>query len=152
MALEFKLERREPRRAAVIRMKMAQPEIGEKIGPPFGEVFGWLAKNGLPPAGPPFLRLMTLGSPEMDVEVGCPFSGEASGEGRLQVTELPGGEVATTVASGPYSDLPQAHMELAAWIAQQWRTIRGAPWESYLNDPSTEPDPAKWLTEICYPV
>ena len=28
----------------------------------------------------------------------------------------------------------------------------GAPWESYLNDPSDYPDPKDWKTEVFWPL
>ena len=28
----------------------------------------------------------------------------------------------------------------------------GAPWESYITDPTEHPDPKDWKTEVCWPV
>ena len=37
-------------------------------------------------------------------------------------------------------------------MASQGLEGAGAPWEVYVTDPATEPDQAKWRTEIFFPV
>ena len=41
---------------------------------------------------------------------------------------------------------------IEAWIASTGHTASGGPWEIYLTDPSQEPDPSRWLTEVIYPL
>ena len=39
-----------------------------------------------------------------------------------------------------------------AWLTQEKRVPGAQMWEIYLTDPAQEPDPAKWRTQICWPV
>ena len=53
---------------------------------------------------------------------------------------------------GPrYQGLSQTYPALQAWIAEQGRSIGGAPWESYVDDP-TEVSEADLRTEVCWPL
>ena len=39
-----------------------------------------------------------------------------------------------------------------AYLKENNTQAAGAPWEEYVTDPKTEPDTAKWLTRIYFPV
>jgi AraC family transcriptional regulator len=60
--------------------------------------------------------------------------------------------VATTVHAGPYDKLPDAYAAIEQWMEAEGLVAAGAPWESYLNDPSDFPDPKDWKTEVSWPV
>ncbi|MCB9245487.1 MAG: SRPBCC family protein [Flavobacteriales bacterium] len=53
---------------------------------------------------------------------------------------------------GPYEKTGDAHMFLDGYMKENNLELSGAVMEEYITDPSTEPDPAKWLTRIVYPV
>jgi DNA gyrase inhibitor GyrI len=65
---------------------------------------------------------------------------------------LPGGRVASTWHVGSYHELPRTYARLEAWIDEQGYTRRGAAWEIYWTDPGIEPDPAKWRTQVLWPI
>lgn len=65
---------------------------------------------------------------------------------------LPGGFAATTIHNGPYDKLSEAYAAVEQWMATEGLVAAGAPWESYLNDPSDHPDPRDWKTEVFWPV
>lgn len=48
-----------------------------------GEVFGWLAQGGIPPAGPLFYRYWVVGDADraFDLEVGCRLPARSPGTG-----------------------------------------------------------------------
>ena len=50
---------------------------------------------------------------------------------------------------GLESDSDQA--ELLVGDLYQGLEPSGGPWESYLTDPGSTPDPADWRTEVCLP-
>jgi effector-binding domain-containing protein len=53
---------------------------------------------------------------------------------------------------GSYEGSEMAHMAMDKHMMENDIEMTGAPYEVYVTDPSTEPDTAKWLTEIYYPV
>ena len=53
---------------------------------------------------------------------------------------------------GPDERLGETYAELAAWAASEELPLAGYLWESYLSDPSTQPDSEKWQTSISWPL
>ena len=48
--------------------------------------------------------------------------------------------------------LEETYGELMAWAQSEGLDLAGAMWESYLSDPSAEPDPETWQTAVTWPV
>jgi effector-binding domain-containing protein len=72
--------------------------------------------------------------------------------GCLGVIIFQAGKVVKAVHTGDYSGLVNAHMEINEYMQSKNLTMAGNPWESYVTDPMTEKDTAKWVTEIYYPI
>lgn len=72
--------------------------------------------------------------------------------GRVRLGQLPAATVARTVYHGPYEGLGTAWPRLDAWIAAQGRKPGHSPWEVYLTDPQSNPDPTTWRTELDRPL
>ncbi len=95
---------------------------------------------------------------QLDIELGFPVVSALSSDDRISTGVLPAGRYASLVYTGPYDGLVEANAALLDWGAEQglmwdsWAAENGdrfgARLESYLTDPSTEPDPAKWDTEV----
>ena len=69
----------------------------------------------------------------------------------MRAVTLPGGPAATTVHIGPYDDMVAGYRAVAGWITDHGGEAVGDPWEVYFSDPTTQPDPATWRTEIVQP-
>lgn len=70
----------------------------------------------------------------------CP-AGQANGE--------IGGDLCVRVLhTGNYSTLSESYGSALKWIEENGYAIVNAPYELYLSDPRTDPDPADWKTEI----
>ena len=80
--------------------------------------------------------------------VTAPFTGD----GEVAAGELGGGEAAVGMHVGPYDTLHETYSAMQAWIVSQGRRPSSSMWEVYLTDPEQEPDPAKWQTEVYWPV
>lgn len=128
-----------------------------------GEVFDWLARRGVAPAGPPFHRYRAIGDAgaPIDVEAGVPVATPLEGEGRITAGVLPGGAYAVAVHEGHPDLLPEAHEALRAWArdaglrpalrrTEDGREAWGARVESFLTDPAKEARPEAWSIEIAY--
>jgi effector-binding domain-containing protein len=156
------LEHRAAQPYAAVRLKVPIP-FGKTLGPAWGEVGAWLSRQGIQPAGAPFIRYLTTDmSTELDLEVGLPVAAAASSEGAITAGVLPAGKYAVLMYAGPYKGkgLFKATVALLEWARQNgltWktRTIDQVEWwegrlEWYLTDPEAEPDPKKWQTELAF--
>ena len=145
-----------PYLAVTGRVKMATiPEIADR----FDEVFGWLTKHGLEPAGPPFFRYRGL---DMDkglvMEAGVPVESPAAGGGEVQAGVLPAGRYATTTHLGHPDELVDVTRRLLEWAEGKglsWDVepgsegeVWGCRLEHHETDPAVEADMSRWQTRL----
>jgi effector-binding domain-containing protein len=138
--------------AAVIRAEVPMAELPSVFDRGFHEVMTALAAQGAAVAGPPFGYYPRMPSETVEVVVGFPVSGAATADGEVVPFELPGGRAVTAVHVGPYDRLEQTYQELTEWAASEGLQLAEHMWETYLSDPSAEPDPATWRTAITRPL
>ncbi len=157
MLTEPKLEVRKQQPYVGIRSQVAMQELGSVLPPLSGEVFAWLEKKGLQPAGPPLWRYLTVDMErKLEFDVGVPVASAHSGEGRILADFLPAGRYVTALHTGHPDELEQATAVLLAWAENrgiEWK-MDGERWgghvEWYLSDPGIEPDMHKWKTELAF--
>ncbi|MFV2062108.1 MAG: GyrI-like domain-containing protein [Chloroflexota bacterium] len=139
------------RHVASVRESIARNDITEALGRIYREVNEALAKQGVEPNGAPFARYHEFGQ-KVDLEAGLPVASPIVREDEVKPSELPGGPAAVAVHAGPYEGLSTTYDAIEAWMKSTNRSANGGPWEVYLTDPSSEPDPTKWLTQILWPL
>ena len=126
-----------------------------------GEVFGWLDRHGLVPAGPPFFKYNVIDmARELEMEGGVPVATAPDGDDQMVAGVLPAGQYATLIHVGHPSELMAATKVLLDWAAGQGLTWDVTPsedgdrWacrlENYLTDPGQEPDMSKWVTQLAF--
>jgi effector-binding domain-containing protein len=118
----------------------------------FPQVLRVLGEQGAQPAGPPFGFYPRAPTDTVEVVVGFPVASPIVAEGDVVPFELPGGRVVTGTHVGPYEELDTTYEQLVAWVAAENLELGTGMWERYLSDPSAEPDPATWRTEIVWPL
>ena len=154
MEYEIQFSQRDEVPTAVVRQEVPVTEISAFLGGVFGEVIAAISAAGRFPAGPPFARYDFLEVPEgsgpetFAVEAGFPVNAPIEPSGRVEPSLLPGGSAAVTVHEGPYQDVAAAYAALERRMADEGKRPTGAPWESYLDDPETVPQPH---TEVVWP-
>jgi AraC family transcriptional regulator len=136
----------------VIEKRVKRSELAASLGPLFGQIFQYAQGAGAALAGPPFTRFVEWGPGVLTIQAGMPVIAEFAGQGDIVSYSLPPGPAATTIHAGPYEKLGEAHAAVEVWIEDQGLTAMGAPWESYITDPTQYPDPADWKTEIFWPI
>jgi effector-binding domain-containing protein len=136
---------------AVVRGVVPVSEMGTWLRDAYGAVAGYLSAHGAGPAGMPFARFHQLGGHRFEVEAGFPAYHEVAGAGPVVASRLPGGLAAQTWHMGPYEAVAEAYEAMQAWIADHGGEPIGDPWEVYYSDPTTEPDPSAWRTEVVQP-
>lgn len=140
-----------PRQIASVREEINRDDITEALGRIYQSVGAAIARQGVTPDGSPFARYHAFGD-RVDLEAGMPVPSPIEPEGEVKPSQLPGGPAAIAVHAGPYEGLTATYDAIRSWMERANRQESGGPWEIYLTDPSTEPDPSKWLTEIIWPL
>jgi effector-binding domain-containing protein len=156
-----KLEDRTEQPYVGIRTQVSTSQF-KKIIPEFlGELFGWLEKQGVAPAGAPFMRYHVINmAGKMDVELGVPVAAAVQGDGRIVAGEIPAGRYASLVYSGVTGIA--GNKALIEWAGKnevkwdRWDDPNGdanrSRVEYFLTDPAEEPDRKKWETEVAIKV
>jgi effector-binding domain-containing protein len=156
--MEPKIEQRAEQPYMGIRVPAHMNSLPDTIGPLIGEVFGWLGQHGIKPDGAPFMRFHRINmAGEMDIEIGVPVAESAAGDDRVKSALLPAGQYAFLV----YTDVTQgvpANKALLDWGAEKgliWDAhdsdkgdVFGARYETFIDGPDDDPDPANWKTEV----
>lgn len=148
---EIHSEIRQAQPAAVMTATVPATGIGAWLAEVYSTLARVMTEQGAYPAGPPFARYRPLAGGRFAVEAGFPVGTVIDADGPVQPARLPGGLVARTVHTGPYDELAPAYEALAAWVRDHGGEVAGDPWEVYLTDPASDPDPAAWRTEVVQP-
>ena len=113
---------------------------------------GMLRAQGVEPASQPFARYHSFGE-VIDLEAGVIVAAPVQPAGEVKPGELPRGPAAIAVHTGSYETLGATHEAMRRWLeANPGQKPNGGPWELYVTDPATEPDPSRWMTEVIYPL
>jgi AraC family transcriptional regulator len=150
----------QPTVAVRLRQPMSDLDLGKLFDLHLPNVAHRIADLGGEAVGAPYGRYHQWGPEDVDVEIGIPVrapvanlrSLEEAEPGEAAASELPGGRAAVTVHRGTYDGLPQTYERLRGWIGQQGQQPSGAPWESYVDDPSEVEDPGQLRTEVVMPL
>jgi effector-binding domain-containing protein len=161
MSHEPRIQERAAQHYAGIPVTVTMDGLPAAVDSAFPELFGWLAGQGIPPAGPPLIRYLVIDmAGEMQIEMGVPVAAPITASGRIQPGTLPEGRYAVLRHTGPYDGLVASNAALQRWAQEHviefdtWDTPQGSAWrgraEHYLTDPSQEPDPGKLETDVAY--
>jgi effector-binding domain-containing protein len=157
MSEQPQVEHRKEERYVGIPATVTMEQISDAIGRGFQELFEWLGSRSAVPTGPPFVRYLRVDMNSLlEIELAAPADVEPGGDQRVRSGVLPSGRYVTLRHVGPYDGLVTANANLQEWASAQNLTfqIDGSIWrgriERYLTDPSQEPDPSRWQTEIAY--
>ena len=126
-------------------------ELPKVLGEGYGEIMGLLGKQGLTPAGPPYVLYRNEDIENLDIELGIPAAGDIRPEGRVVSGTLPGGKAAVAIHTGPYDTIGATYEKLTGYIKEQGLETEGICWESYVDDPGIVP-PEELKTEVFFPL
>jgi effector-binding domain-containing protein len=151
------IEARSDQPYAAIPVSVPMNELGSVVPPLTGQVFGWLAAQGIAPAGPPFWRYVVVDmEAELELETGVPVANHVEGDDHVRTGVLPAGRYATVTHTGHPETLEAATRDLLVWAAEhdvKW-DVDGNRWgcrlEEYLSDPADVPDMNQWQTRLAF--
>jgi effector-binding domain-containing protein len=155
---EPKLENRSEQHYVGIRTQASTQELPTVIPQLLGEVFGWLGKQEIEPAGAPFMRYYVINmETKLDMEIGVPIASPLRGDSRVSGGVIPSGRYAALVYTGVENGFA-GNKALIDWASangivwDRWDDPNGDAFRSrveyFLTNPDHEPDPAKWETEV----
>jgi len=152
MDQDFKIVEMKSQNAMAIKEEVANREIPKKMGDIFCKLMTFIQKNRVQVAGPPFTLYHSWSDTKTVMEVGFPVAAPAKGEGRIKPMALPGGKIIVGTHMGPYDRLHETYRKMMEWAAEKELKPAGRMWEVYLTDPEKEKDPAKFVTQLFWPV
>ncbi|MDX8337577.1 GyrI-like domain-containing protein [Draconibacterium sp. IB214405] len=127
-------------------------EVSREMSAMYNEISKFLAQKEIEMAGMPFALYHLMDEEEIDLECGIPIDEIVEGNRTVNVATFPTTTCACLDFYGDYNNLQEGHIALQKWMETHGLNLASAPMEIYLTDPQQEPDPANWITRICYPV
>lgn len=89
---------------------------------------------------------------DVDVEIQLPVAAPFADVGDVRYVQVADQEVAVGILNGPYDDIGTVMEAVGSWVPENGYEFAGPMFNIYLVSPQEEPDPAKWVTEVCVPV
>ena len=149
MAYEVTFETVAACRMAAVAAAARQAELPRVIPASLGKVHAVLRAGD---HGPPGCNVVLYqpgadGGRAMDLRIGVRLSRPFAGEGDVQASETPAGDVAHVVYWGRYSEMHPAHQAAQTGAMREGHRLTGVSWEVYGD---WADDPAKLRTDIYY--
>lgn len=129
-------------------------DIGTKMGEMFGELMTYQAKAKFEQTGAPMSLYHKWDEVnQFTVFENCiPVDREVTPKGRVQYKVLPAAKAVMGTHFGSYEKTMYMYLAMDEYIKDFGLVQVGGPIEEYVTDPMTEPDTAKWQTNIYFPV
>jgi effector-binding domain-containing protein len=137
---------------AMIQLTIPRSEIQKVMGPGLQEIQAALDAQGIKATGPWFTHHLRMDPKVFDFEICMPVAAPVKATGRVKPGRAPAITVARTVYHGGYEGLASAWGELGEWVKAQGLSPADDLWERSLAGPESDPDPAKWRTELSRPL
>ena len=151
MSYNCQIIEREEQPVLSIRTHAAVQDIPTVLGRAYGAIAQYLEELGESPSGAPFTGYYNMDMQNLDLEIGFPVASKLAGRGEIQSGHIPGGKVAATIYTGPYSAIEPAYNALTAFIQENEYKSTGVVYEFYLNDPGETPA-EELQTQIVFPL
>lgn len=143
----------EPQWFLSIRDTVDQLQANTIHGKLFEEVNAFMESNEVKSKLSPIVIYHFWSDSIVDVEAGIQLDDSIYSESkRVTLNKIDTGNVVTATHYGAYDRLPETYFSINEWMRRNSVEIIGAPWEVYVTDPSLEPNPDKWKTEIYFPI
>lgn len=113
------------------------PEIAQAMGSAFGEVFGFVAEQGITPLSQPMSIYLGMDPEILRFRGAVMVSAEDAkkAKGNVKADQIPAGDAMTATHVGSYSNMNETHG--AMWKYMEAEGIKGTMpvWEIYVDDP-----------------
>lgn len=138
--------------AVAIRVKANMEQMETAMGDAFGKIMQEVGRSGVQMAGPPIAIWYEWESDIFDFDNAVPIANPITVPDGFQLIKTYSGKVITATHTGNYNTTHFTWAKVEAYIKEIGLETNGAPWEQYISDPGSEPDPSKWITNLYWPV
>jgi effector-binding domain-containing protein/uncharacterized protein YndB with AHSA1/START domain len=134
-----------------VRSATTTDSVSVVLGKSYAMIVAAMQKQGLKFAGAPFAIYHTA-PPSLDLEAAIPVDRPGVITGEVKSGKLDSCKALKVRYFGPYDKIASAYSALQGFMTESGMKATGSPWESYVTDPASEKDTAKWETDVYYPV
>lgn len=118
----------------------------------FGKIIGYAQSKGAEMAGAPSGLYFNWTDTLAKMAAAIPVNKDVAGSAEIEFRVIPAGKALQIDYYGAYDEVGPAHYAIEDYSNANSVNLAGFAIESYLTDPSEEPDTSKWLTQIIYPI
>lgn len=127
-------------------------EIADYYTENFAEIMQYAAANGAEMAGNPSGIYFTWSDTLTKMAAAIPVDREVAGNDEIEFRNIAEGTALQVDHYGAYDAVGPAHYAIEDYANINGLQLQGFAIEKYVTDPGEEPDTAKWLTQIIYPL
>ncbi len=139
--------------AVGVRVEANMQQMSDAMSSSFGKLMEYIEKAGTEMAGMPFaIWYQYEDTTKFVFECAIPVTSKVKGEGDIRFFSTYAGKVVTANHWGDYSTTGNSWGKIMKYLDEKQLQPNGDPYEVYITDPTTEPDPSRWLTELYFPV
>lgn len=142
----------ESQHALAVRANVPMEDISKAMGAGFGEIMQVMEPAGVQMAGAPFAIWYIWDGDTFVFDNCIPITKKIGGTALVKYFKTYAGKVARVEHRGTYESTQYSWEALEKYIAENSLIKNGDPWETYVTDPESEPDPSKWITELYWPI
>lgn len=135
--------------AIALRVTAAETEIGNAMGEALGQL---MAVAGDFMAGPPFAIWYKYDGSPFEFDNGIPVSKNVPVDGDIRSIKTYEGKAVKAAHIGSYETTQFSWEAIMKYMEENSLQPNGDPYEVYITDPGSEPDPGKWITELYMPI
>lgn len=148
---EIRRIKRNKVKTMVVRKRCSVEVLPAVLGESYSKIMAYMTQLGSIPAGAPYVAYLNQDMNDLEIEIGVPTAMYMADTKEIVMSEIPEGEYISAIYTGAYSGLKVAYGEMSAYLTEHGLTIKGAAYETYLNDPqNTEDD--QLMTEIIFAI
>jgi effector-binding domain-containing protein len=136
-----------------IKVESDMLNMSQVMGSSFGKLMDYTGKTGAQMAGMPFaIWYQWQDTTKFIFECALPVAGKLKGEGDIRFFNTYAGKAVTVEHWGSYETSGNSWEAVMKYVKDNNLESNGNPYEVYMTDPTTEPNPEKWLTMLYHPV
>jgi len=142
-----------PKPALSVAINTDIAHLSEEMGKAYKQIMNYIKANALTITGAPYSLYEKWNPPtEVSFVAAVPVNKKVTGNANIKMTETPSGKMLKVVYFGAYDKTGYIYKAYDKYAASNKLETRGGPWEEYITDPTTEPDTAKWQTNIYFQI
>jgi effector-binding domain-containing protein len=136
-----------------LKVESGMVNMSYTMGESYGKLMDYIEKTKNQLAGTPFaIWYQWEDTAKFVYECAVPVVNKVKGEGDIRFFDSYTGKAVTTEHWGDYATSGNSWTAVMKYVEENKLESNGEPFEVYITDPTTEPDPQKWLTMLYFPV